>query len=588
MPLFSFFISALPDIPDLISFSFVAISFVFYLFAGRVVTKGKHSVEFEILAGWGLACLIFTFFGVAHIKLYYAYFIFIPVVIYGFINFPLIKDDLIALSRIFIVSLPLLILIIGTDLWQSDTWSFWLPNYYYIEEFHAFPEQGKFPEISFFYGFPYNLQLAGYIASPFYELPKAMLHFNIILSILFALFIARVISTKRILSLPEKAPGWIACLGGIGFTTLFNPGFVPSIVFSSYGDFSTSFLLAVSSFYLLRFIIDKKNPINNPVALGLILAALANIKQANIILVVIVIFLAAITCILRKRNLKLVIISSVIPAAIYALWRFYIYAYLPESENKLMSFAEWDFSKIPEILASIFDVIIRKGGLFGLFTIIIVYALWPEKKRENKILFLFTGGIILLYNLFIITIYVGHFSGTTALSYWRYSTHIAPLALVTVLPFVRKFFSKIRLGKKLLPALFIIYVAAVLLLIGHIRYDLAPRKIFIRNNAAEIAGLLGKKKDMGIVTYGDNRLDDYLSYRGILLYHRRDLNINYSPQTFEEVINDKKYSILLLTCKPAELFSRTRPNSVVLLKRAGRDWKFIKSWKPPKEMCVSK
>src|SRR5262249_45242864 len=120
---------------------------------------------------------------------------------------------------------------------------------------------------------------------------------------------------------------------------------------------------------------------------------------------------------------------------LYALWRYHV-SIAGVDELKPLPFAQWNWARAPEILASASRIVGGKVVYFSCAAAA-VFA-WPVLLRRHgwthttRLLAYYTC-LFALYNGFLLLTYIGLFSGemsTQAHSFFRYNTH---LSLVLVL-----------------------------------------------------------------------------------------------------------------------------------------------------------
>ncbi|MBI3516372.1 MAG: hypothetical protein HY060_20265 [Proteobacteria bacterium] len=277
--------------------------------------------EVQLVAGWGGVCGVLTVWGVV-----LPWSLTIPgdaVAAAGLGGLVLrrpTREEWRALGRIAVLAAPVLLLLAGARPVLIDSFSHWLPNAAYLVAHGVFPADDRPPGFGLLPAFPYNLQLVGFVAALGLErLPAgALIHANVVLQLAPALLFARVAAGLE--AAPRAAPGWAACAAGVLACWWWNPGFGPEISFSDYGDVATGVALALSGWLALRLLLGLDR---QPVALALALAALVNVKQADLVLVVALVASAGGVALLRRDRAALARLAlAVLPAlALYALWR---------------------------------------------------------------------------------------------------------------------------------------------------------------------------------------------------------------------------------------------------------------------------
>src|SRR5262249_44408371 len=147
---------------------------------------------------------------------------------------------------------------------------------------------------------------------------------NVMLVLLAGLAIARVLAP------PGKPPSWGVTGLGMLLATLLNPGFVPRVDFSSYGEPGLAVTALLAGFLFVGAQSARAGGATpaQPVVLALVLAAMVNIKQSGIGLVVALAGAAVVTGWAEPvpRRLRLIgdTLLVLLPAALlYGVWRWH-------------------------------------------------------------------------------------------------------------------------------------------------------------------------------------------------------------------------------------------------------------------------
>jgi len=599
-----FTFSLLPTLSDITGLALAWLTAIIFALAGRTVSKKRFPLELEMVAGWGIASALLTVAGFFAIPLYYGFAPLLLLAALGIYRGEYGKEDGFCLLITAIAALPLLVVIAGINLWQSDSFAFWLPNYDHILRNHVFPTQEISPRISYYYAFPYNLQFAGYISSWGTERFKSLLHFNIILNLAAALFITRLILASirgnmlQLTALSQYPKAWLLAFWGMLAVTYLNPSFVPSLNFSSYGDISTGIVLMMASHCLIRLLAAEEEPGALAILLALLLLAFINIKQSNLSLFMIMAGAGLITSLVSGRSALGRYARYALPAflpalLLYTLWRVYVQHYLPGEENLVLPIAQWHYDSIPSLLQTFGQVALKKSGLFSLYVIIFITTLvllFKQRPLEYPLL-PFTTLMILGYTLFLLVIYISTLVNNGH-SYWRFNTHLGLLCMITLLPYLCRWLTRTKLFQKLsaqrisVMAFCIVCVALPFATIHSLRYDMEAPKPFIRETAPEIAALLGKGDKLAIISAGDKPDDNFTNIRGLILLNRPDIEIAFTKLPEDEAYSGK-YHAVLVSCQAPRAALDTSPLMITLYKtEPGNLYRQIKTWPAPAELCI--
>ena len=328
----------LPSAHNLLGAAGLVLTLALFLVLGAAVSPRRAQPEIALVAGWGLICLVLTAWGVitpASLRIPLA-----ALTVAGLAC--LVRpgwrhriESLRGAGRLLLLSLPMWLVMLPLRPSQIDTWLNLLPNAAYLFDYAMFPTVLRPPSHSFLPVAPYNTQFAAYIASiissgisvrsgGFAE--GAMALFSIALQCAAALLLARVVAGR------DGTPPWWACAAGLLLTVPLNPGFVPRVAFASYGEapLAVTALVAVwlSVALIEELARDTAWPRSAP-ALALVLAALVNIKQSGIgLLLPIGATLLALVLAhprIRRGRGAAIVIATLVPAlGLYLLWRVFV------------------------------------------------------------------------------------------------------------------------------------------------------------------------------------------------------------------------------------------------------------------------
>ncbi len=408
----------------------------------------------------------------------------------------------------------MLLLLAGARPVLIDSFSHWLPNAAYLVDQARFPADDRAAGFALFPAFPYNLQLVAFLSALGLErLPAgAVIHANLVLQLAPALLLARL--AARLEATPRAAPGWAAAAAGLLACWWLNPGFGPEIAFADYGDIATGVAVVMAGWLALRLV---RHDDTSPLALALVLAALVNTKQADLALVGAVMASAGALALLRRDRAVLArLLAALLPALIlYLAWRLYVGTHLTGGENALMPLARWRVAALPMILARIATVWVEKVTFFGILAAVLVGGVvrWWRGQRdlatEAALLLL---GCWLLFNAFLVFIYIAHFDGVmsaNAQSYYRFNTELALLLMVALVLVLRApLGDRLAAGRwrRVVPGIAVI--AALLLPVGffeRVRFDLRRARHVPWGVAEWVAPELAPGDRLAVVATGATR-----------------------------------------------------------------------------------
>lgn len=492
---------------------------------GRLLSFGRAAPEAALVAGWGVACLVLTLWGVAtpaSLRLPAGAVAVLGLL--GLVALPLRRPAWGGVLRIAVVALPLLALMASARPSLPDTFLNLLPNAAYLYDHAAFPADGRWPSYSFLPGAPYNLQLAAFIAAlltPAFP-PNAMIALNIVLQLAFALFLARVIERGEEGS--ATVPSWGAAALGLLLTTALNPGFVPRYHLSAYSEPSVTVTIAFAAWFAalaLERLAARQAARTELTLLALALAALVNIKQDSIFIAIGLVASAVALAFLaggeRRGRTAAALASAALPAALlYLAWRWYVLTHFAGGELKPLPFDQWQFGNIPLILLSMAKEIAERAY----FLIAVIAALagfaWRVRQhgldRATRVAALFAG-VGLVYNAALFVTYIGHFPGRMSVeahSYFRYNTHLGLLLVLTLVLLARDIATERRwalagTARRAAPAILVALAALCpLAFLGYLRFDLEAPQQRAWQLAAMVGTRLGDEQRLALLLPGDN------------------------------------------------------------------------------------
>jgi hypothetical protein len=389
----------LPTAHNLAGFAGLGLTLAMFLLLGAACTRREETPEVKLIAGWGVGSLALTIWGVVSaadlrwpLGGLAAVSLAVPVVA----RWRARLAGSSGLGRIVALTLPLWLVMLPLLPSEIDTWWNLLPNAAYLFDYGMLPTAARPPSYSFIPVAPYNTQFAAFVASVFSGAlaDSAMGWFNIALLCAAGLGLARVVAHG--LTVEHKAPPWWACAAGLLLAIPLNPGYVPRVFMSPYGEapLAVTVLFAV---WLATNVIEEMRGRHTPrpawppslIALALVLAAMVNIKQSGLGLVLPVgatmLALALTDGAIPRRRAVVVVAAVLLPAlALYGVWRLFATASFPEGELKLLPLAQWNWTLLPGIASAMLHVMVQKFAYFIAQTAVLVLAVLALHGRPSR------------------------------------------------------------------------------------------------------------------------------------------------------------------------------------------------------------
>jgi hypothetical protein len=514
-----------PSLADLAGWAGALFAALVFLGLGRLLAQSRIAVEIALVAGWGGACCALTLWGIVTpaslripalaLALLGAAGLVMPATRLG-------ASEWLALLRIFAVALPLLLVMASAQPSQPDTFYNLLPNAAYLGDHGFFPADDRPPAYSYIAGAPYNMQLASFIATQMtVHFPSnAMIALNLIFQIAIGLLLARLVAGSE--TEPQGAPGWSSCAIGFLLALALNPGFVPRYDLSAYSEASVTVAVAVAG-WLAAQILDRvargEDARREAWLCALALTALVNIKQESVALAMGVavggLAVAATLQPTRRREGLPLLLAAALPAAfLYFGWRWYVLSHFAAGELKPVPMVQWNLQALPLILSNMAKAIGGKGVFYAtLGASFVIFAL-SLRQRGRDMATRIAGvlvGVFLVYNAALIVAYVALFPGemgTDAHSYFRYSTHLSLLLMLTLVLQMRPIWqaewpAAVVWKNAGQAALALALVASPVAFLSYLRFDLEEPQLRVRELAHEAASHLAGDK-LGLLLPGDN------------------------------------------------------------------------------------
>lgn len=510
-------------------------------------------------------------------------------------------------GKAIVLMLPLLVLLAGMKASQWDEFSQWLHSARYLFLYDYFPSEGLPPSRASYPAYPYGLAdlnlIVSLVSRQFQE--NATILLNTFLMASFGLVLLRVAEIAGGQGSRPDERGWGAAAFALIAGTLTFP--VQKILFSGYADAATALLLGAAAICGWRMVeaLERGAPARSTspaIQFGWIMAAVVALKQANLVLFVIVTIAVLFTGLVTPgariaaiaRNGVLMIIPA---AATFAVWRAYVDLYLPgANEFTFLDQSKWVFNLAPEILAKMAEIAAKKGVYFGIMALVVFFGLRGLVRRKSPFdrLTLICGLTFLGYNSFLFLAYLtafGEYEARNAASFWRYNMHLFGLAAAPVAWIVGSWASDRFAATGRSIAAIVATALVIALPVGFaekIRFDSHPVKDYIRAVAGDLHDML---PDGARLMSVDPQMTIFY---GLVLNYELDGKADVGGYVHIRNPSTPEMQYWVDRFKPDHMFVHTVTDDVDrliglaldrkashLLKRTGGGWEIIHSWPYP-------
>jgi hypothetical protein len=346
---------------------------------------------------------------------------------------------------------PILIRAAGIEATLWDEFWHWLPSAAYSFSHDSLAKLGLAPSFSHFPGYPQATQLmiaaASMVAGRFLEAAGPVINVALLagVSALFADAIAAALARRGRLKAIGQPLFLVA--SAVAVTILLNPGLNGNVVLSSYADCATMVAVGALGLIGVDMLMDLADPDagraeNLAWRFGFIAALLVNLKQANPVLLALVIAgLAAVALrdpVIDKRRALAQLPSMLGPAiAVFVAWRWYVMMNVPHGDVSFRPVDAWNFHLLPAVFAAAWRHITAAPLFHAMMWIvtaagIVAFFTSPRAVSETRGLAIVCATVFIGYNVFLLAVYLGAMTSheaETAADYWRYTPHVALLAL---------------------------------------------------------------------------------------------------------------------------------------------------------------
>jgi hypothetical protein len=427
----------------------VAVVWLGFTALGAAIGGRDRLAETDHLAGWALVSLLFTLAGV-FLKTPFTVLAIVAALGAGLAGWAAWRRDRVLLApgwgRVLVLGLPLLILASAMQGSQWDEFTDWLVIPRYLLETDAFPSRDNPFSKASLAGYPYSWHFVNYLAS---RLAGRLLESaggvsNLVLLFGFALLVVRLMFIGAGRQPAGEGVGWSLAALAVLAATLLNPTFAQKVVLTAYADTASAVVAgtgAVLAWFMLEALGERSydRARNLALTLGLVLALLVNLKQATLVLMVLIVIAAGMIAV-RDRGISLARFLRLVPlivgpsVVIYLAWRYQLSTGLSARELSVRPIDGWFIDLVPQILARMGLVLAKKGYYLALVAVLVVLGVRGFFRSATPFdrFAALLAMVVLGYNAFLLFAYVATFGERDALraaSYWRYNMHLGAMVV---------------------------------------------------------------------------------------------------------------------------------------------------------------
>jgi hypothetical protein len=579
---------------------------------GGLVGGQERLREGDTLYGWAAVCLVFTALGVIFVTPFeaLAWMFFIAAPIAGVILYRregrLFSPGVV---KVLLLAAPLLLLTSAKGVSEWDEFSHWVPTARFLAETHGFPWAETSSTGGAFPAYPYHWPLLGYLANRlaggYVENAGGVL--NALLLLTFGLVVIRLVLLGAGRE-ENQNRGWSLCAAAVLASTIFNPTFAQKVALTAYADASSAVAVglgAVLGWFMLKAQAQGDQIRARSLAwqFGLVMLVLVNIKQANPVLVVMLVGGIGLAGLrdpgIRFRDLVRMLPRMVVPPLlIFGLWRYHVVTEIPGTEATLRPFADWNIHILGQIFLQMLMVASKKGVYFAIMALAVGFGVKGLIRFRGDFdrLAIIVGGAFLGYNAFLYFIFVAQFGEYDALrvaSYWRYNMHLGLMSVAFGAYGLAVLWKRTLSGRPVQRAVvwlpIIVVLVAPLAFAKKVRFDLEGLKPLYQMVGANLAEVVPKGSkilildlrgtgESGVMTkyrLGARR-DELRGY--LAAFHDGSANAIrqavYSPDELTHILVHSQ------TAAVRDVLAVDLPTGAShLLERTGDDgWRIVRSW----------
>ena len=603
-----------PTTDQLVNLAAVLLLGLAFSVIGAAVSGRQRFAPADILVGWAITAFIFTLLGTLTTISFSSITVLMGLLaltcgVYVWKRDRRLLPD--GAGKILLMNALLFLIISAMSPSQWDEYSHWLLAARYLFEVDGFPRTGLPVPVADMPGYPNGASLILYLVSritgSFSENAAPLFHILLLVS----MALAAVDLIRRGTNRDTRAPiSWRLCALGFMTVTIFSTAFVQKVVFTAYADLPVAACVAFAGLFgwlVLQALSENESATakSRALQLGLVIMILMSLKPTSLVLMVGVMGGITITA-LRDPNIRFISYLKLVPVmvipgiVIMLLWNGYTAIHMPSGTPSVMPFERWQWHQMPQTLATIGTIMTKKGAYFGMMLTLSTLSLIALVRFRSEFdrFVLIAGCTFVGYNLFLVFVYLaifGGYSGSNALSYWRYNMHIAHLGVfcsaygLSVL-WHNKLSTRMSSALPKLGQVAIIFLILLPLLFAtKLRFDIRAPKQFIRMVGTELSMTLPKGSRVFVI---DPRSAGFYAkqmryelYGAATFVGDTNSFSKYTPEDLRQRLNKVEATHVLIHThtERAEETLRQKLNqgNAHLLKKSADQWQLIKSWPYP-------
>jgi len=311
----------------------------------------------------------------------------------------------------------------------------------------------------------------------------------------------------------DKRPGWRLTGLGLALVTIIDPGFMPRISFSGYGESPLAVTLAfagwIGAVMMRRLAAGERCDV---IPLAAVLCAMVNAKQQAVGLFLATVGALFVVAALDPRlgwrqALRTVALAAVPGACLYITWAAYVHYAFPQGELARDIIAVWPWATLPQVFSDMGKVLLQKGdyaaSLVALFAVALYSGRFASPVRET----LRTACVVFaLYTCFLVAMHLGWFEG--AHSYFRYNTQLSLLIVLALALAARDTLVAVHMPGRGLRIAGAVLIAGLMIVPlawpRPLRFDRALPQPWLRAAAQHLAGAVDDGARIAVILPGDN------------------------------------------------------------------------------------
>jgi hypothetical protein len=504
---------------------------------GQLVGARRPAVA--LVAGWGLACIVFVvtggLFGGAFTT------VVVPLGVAGVVGLGLLtrgtfhEGSWASTVRVLVLATPFLVIAAATGPVGVDEFTHWLPNLDFLYRHDRFPSRDMPSLISERPSIPYAMAFVGYVVSLILGrvAETAGIVWNALLLVavgaLCADIVAEQVRTRA--GVGGRAQDLTAAeewgMAGIGLlaATMLNPSFVPRLFLSNDDDGPVGSVTAIATAAVVLWLSAETGRTRNErlllvVAIGFCCAALAELRQDGLTLFALV-FIAAVAATPVERQVGRRVTPGMLllilpPALLVALvWREYQVVQIPDEALAMLGPSQWHWAVLGATAWSMAQVALAKIGYFALLGLLIGFAVavgdaphyFTPFQRTGVLMgaVLGVGKIVWLLLMYLVASYTEQ-EAAQAKDFFRFMVQVGPALVVAAIPLIpTRLWALQPAGALLCFAAPILAVVLPIVSVRYLRVDAghATHALYLRGVGRDIVGLIGAAPRVTLVDPDD-------------------------------------------------------------------------------------